>query len=213
MMEQLIYKDSSLHSLDSQNIARDSRSQKHVSEDNIGLKWFAMSAPYCRELKAKHALDSIGIRSFIPMRYQIVTPRNSKASRQLKPAVHNLIFVHSSKETVQQVKSQLQFLQYLTRTENGKNIPIIVPDKDMEQFIAVTETYNERLIYLTPDEINLKKGTRVRIIGGQFNGIEGTFLKLKGHRNKRVVIMANDIIGVALEVQPDLIEIITGQTI
>lgn len=37
------------------------------------VRWFAMSSPYCREMKAKELLDSHGIKNFIPMvRKQVV---------------------------------------------------------------------------------------------------------------------------------------------
>lgn len=70
-------------------------------------------------------------------------------------------------------------------------------------------TATKKLIYLRPDEVDLYKGTPIRILGGPFNGIEGTFIKLRGHRNRRVVVMLKGIVGVAMaEVTPDLIEVL-----
>ena len=171
--------------------------------------WWAMSAPYQRELKAKAALDKLGIENFVPMRYQAVRKRTGSMSRELLPAIHNLIFVRGSKPCVSQAKKDILWLQWLTRPEDGKNVPVTVPDKDMEQFIAVTNTYNEHLIYIQPDEIDLRKGTPVRILGGPFNGFEGTFIKVKGSRKKRVVVMLKGIVGVAMaEITPDLLEVL-----
>ena len=91
----------------------------------------------------------------------------------------------------------------------GKNSPIIVPDIQMQQFISVSRLHNERLIYLTPEEINLAKGTRVRVLGGPFDGVEGVFVKVRGCRSKRVVILMQGILAVVVaEVKPDLIEVI-----
>lgn len=170
--------------------------------------WFAMSAPYQREMKAKAELEKHSIPCFVPMRMSAVRHRTGKISKELVPAVHNLVFVHSTRELLQQVKQTIPFIQYLTRPYSGKNIPITVPDKEMQQFISVTESYNERLIFLTPEEVHLEKGTPVRIIGGPFDGIEGTFVKVKGCRNRRVVIMARNILGLALDVHPDLIQVL-----
>ena len=79
----------------------------------------------------------------------------------------------------------------------------------MQQFIAVSGTYDEQLIYLEPTELNLTKGTRVHICGGVFEGQEGTYLKLKGHRDKRVVVAIRGVIAVALAtVHPSMIEVI-----
>ena len=173
------------------------------------LQWFAMSATFRRELKAKSILSESGIECFIPMKYTPVTKRDGRKVKELIPAVHNLIFVHARKEDIQDIKQNIPYLQWLTRPVDGRNTPIIVPDNEMEQFIKVTQDSNEHLIYLRPDEIDLKKGTRIRILGGPFNGIEGTFLKIQGHRSRRVVVMIQGLIGVAMaEVTPDLIEVL-----
>ena len=68
----------------------------------------------------------------------------------------------------------------------------------MEQFITVCNTYNEKLVYLNPDEINLEKGTPVQIIGGTFDGIEGTFVKVDGIRNRRVAVLVPGIAAVVI---------------
>lgn len=193
---------------DTQSIILDVRSQRNTFDANTPV-WWAMSAPYQRELKAKAALDKLGIENFVPMRYQAVRKRTGSMARELLPAIHNLIFVRGSKPCVSQAKKDILWLQWLTRPEGGKNVPVTVPDKDMEQFIAVTNTYNEHLIYIQPDEIDLRKGTPVRILGGPFNGFEGTFIKVKGSRKKRVVVMLKGIVGVAMaEITPDLLEIL-----
>ena len=104
---------------------------------------------------------------------------------------------------IQEIKKDIPFLQWLTHPSEGRNLPIVVPDRDMEQFIQVTRDSNEQLVYLRPDEIDLKKGTPIRILGGPFNGIEGTFIKIHGHRNRRVVVMLKGLVGVAMaEVTP-----------
>ena len=193
---------------DTQSIMLDVRSQRNAFDANTPV-WWAMSAPYQRELKAKAALDKLGIENFVPMRYQAVRKRTGSMARELHPAIHNLIFVRGSKPCVSQAKKDILWLQWLTRPEDGKNVPVTVPDKDMDQFIAVTNTYNEHLIYIQPDEIDLRKGTPVRILGGPFNGFEGTFIKVKGSREKRVVVMLKGIVGVAMaEITPDLLEIL-----
>ncbi len=193
---------------DTQSIMLDVRSQRNAFDANTPV-WWAMSAPYQRELKAKAALDKLGIENFVPMRYQAVRKRTGSMARELLPAIHNLIFVRGSKPCVSQAKKDILWLQWLTRPEDGKNVPVTVPDKDMAQFIAVTNTYNEHLIYIHPDEIDLRKGTPVRILGGPFNGFEGTFIKVKGSRKKRVVVMLKGIVGVAMaEITPDLLEIL-----
>ena len=163
-----------------------------TSEDTptvpVELSWFAMSATFGRELKAKEYLEGEKVQCFVPMRWSIVADRQQKKTRQLIPAIKNLIFAHTTKERIQELKRGINYLQYLTSNADGRRVPIIVPDGQMQQFIAVCESHDDRLVYLSPDEINLSEGTRVRIIGGGLDGVEGTFVKVKNKRKKRVVV-------------------------
>ena len=192
----------------SQKYALAQTSMNNTTNDNTTY-WFAMSAPYRRELKAKEYLTARDIECFVPMTIAIVERGNTKR-RQTVPAVHNLIFVHTTREKIQQIKQKIDYLQYRTQPCNGKNIPIIIPDRAMEQFIAVTQSRIEDLTYLKPEEIDIEKGTKVRIHGGTFDGTEGIFVKIKGKRNKRVVVLIEGIAAIAInaEISPDLIEII-----
>lgn len=171
--------------------------------------WFAMSAPYRRELKAKEYLAARGIESFVPMTKVVVEKGRTKKSTMV-PAIHNLLFVYTTKERMQQVKQGIDYLQYRTFPCNGKNRPITVPDKEMEQFIAITQARMEELTYLKPEEIDIEKGTKVRIHGGTFDGTEGVFIKIKGKRNRRVVVLIEGLAAVAInaEISPDLIEVL-----
>ena len=169
--------------------------------------WFAMSAPYRRELRAKQFLEERNIECFVPMRHAIVERGCGIKQRKLVPAIHNLIFVHTSKSTIKRLKQGVDFLQFLTRPIDGKNTPITVPDRQMELFISATKEFNDDIIYLKPDEIDLKKGTRVRIHGGTLDGAEGLFMKIQGKRNKRVVILIEGVTAFATaEITPDLVE-------
>lgn len=181
-------------------------------QEDDKVVWFAMSSPYRRELKAKFYLDGKNIENFVPMRYEIVKKRSGTKKRELVPAIHNLIFVHTSKNIIKQLKQGVDFLQFRTVPQNGKNIPIIVPDKQMKAFIAITESKNEELLFLRPDELQAEKGTRVRVHGGTFDGTEGLLVKIRGKRNRRVVVEIEGVASVVLaEISPDLIEILPKQ--
>ena len=107
---------------------------------------------------------------------------------------------------MRELKPQLPIVQYLTRPVNGHNEPIIVPDVQMEQFIRVSDSHDDKLSYFLPDELNLSRGTAVRIIGGPFDGVEGIFIKVQGVRNRRVVVQLPSLLSVVAEVHPDLIQ-------
>lgn len=172
---------------------------EHTLPESLhATEWFAMSATFGRELKAKAYLEENSVRCFIPMRYEIVDNRKEGKTRRLVPAINNLIFVHTTRERIQHLKTFAPYLQYLTHPVEGRNLPIIVPEHQMQQFIKVCETYHEKLVYLAPHEIHLSEGTPVRIVGSAFDGVEGTFVKIRNRRKKRVVVLVRDVAAVVL---------------
>lgn len=133
------------------------------------MQWFAMRATYRRGMQIKALLDKEGINNFIPMRYE-VRIRNGRKRRELVPVISDLIFVHSVQSELQKVKFKLPYFQYMIDIRNGQKI--IVPDDQMRQFIAVAGTYDEHLIFFSPDEVNLRKGTKfvLRVVTSRLRG-------------------------------------------
>ena len=177
-----------------------------MEADNDSEIWYAMRATYRREPDAMRLLEKENLGCFVPMQYKISIKKGKKV-RVLVPVVHNLLFVHARPSELKRVKSQVAYLQYITDTRSGQKI--IIPDNEMQRFIAVAGSYSDHLLYFQPDELNLSKGTKVRITGGDFEGQEGIFLKVKGARDRRVVIAIQGVIAVAMAtIHPDLIEVI-----
>jgi len=77
----------------------------------------------------------------------------------------------------------------------------------MKTFIKVTKTYNDKLLYFNSGELNLKKGSKVRILGDPLKGLKEIFLRVKGARNRGVVIAIEGLLAVALTtIDPDMTE-------
>lgn len=168
--------------------------------------WYAMRATYRREPEAMRLLEKENLGCFVPMQYKISIKKGRKI-RVLVPVIHNLLFVHARPSEVQRVKSQATYLQYITDTRSGRKV--IIPDPEMQRFIAVSGSYNDHLLYFLPGELHLSKGAKVRVTGGDFEGQEGVFLKVKGARDRRVVIEIKGVVAVAMAtIHPDLIEVI-----
>ena len=165
--------------------------------------WFAIRVTYNRELRVKEDLDARGITNFVPMQYRR-EERNGVMVKRLVPSVHNLIFIHITPSDMKEYKMTTDLpIRYIMDRETRK--PVTVPTAEMENFIKVAGTYEEKLIYLNPDPGDFAKGERVRIIGGQFAGAEGVFVRVKGDR--RVVINVEGLVAVATTfVHPSMIE-------
>ena len=168
--------------------------------------WYAIRVTYNRELKVKADLDARGIANFVPMQYRR-EERNGVMVKRLVPSVHNLIFIHITPSKMKEYKMSTDLpIRYIMDRETRK--PITVPTQEMENFIKVAGTYEEKLVYLDSKPGDFAKGERVRIIGGMFAGAEGIFVRFKGDR--RVVVNVEGIIAVATTfIHPSMIEKIT----
>lgn len=165
-------------------------------------EWYAMRASYSQELKAKDILTSLNVESFVPMQLKLIMVKGKKIQR-LVPIIHNLIFIRASSEQISDVKEKISFLRYIMDSQHNK---IVVPEYQMQEFIKVSSTQDESLQYFSINEIDLEKGTRVRVHGGLFDGVEGVFLKVEGRRDKHLVVAIDGLIAASVRVKPDLIE-------
>ena len=163
-------------------------------------QWFAMRASYKRELVARDYLVGKGIEVFVPMKREIKVVRGIKRKLTV-PAINSLIFVYAKKEVLQQAKFGVEYLQYLTRKQDGQNIPIIVPERQMEQFRQVVEDDTIDKIYYAPGELNIDKGTKVRVHGGPMDGVEGVLLKVKGKRARQFTMEVEGTIALSTNVE------------
>lgn len=166
-----------------------------MSISNSQLNWYAVRVTYSRELAFKAYLDEEKIENFIPMRYEYVV-KKGRRMRKLVPAVHNLVFIHSTRKRVDEMKNKPGMnlpIRYIMNRETHQ--PIIIPDEQMRSFILVAGTYDEAIIYIEPEELNLVKGTKVRITGGIFEGAIGEFVRLR--HDRRLVVSIEGVMAVA----------------
>lgn len=167
------------------------------------LHWFPMRITYHRELKIKSCLDNLKIENFLPMRYEMIeTAKGSK--RKLVPAIHNLIFVHSSQNTITSLKmgkKEFDPMRYMTKKDlNGTHEIIHVPDRQMENFIRVASTQDDTVFFLDPSDYLSKIGKKVRIVAGPFKDVEGVVKRIK--KNKSIVVQIEGVAAVAIAFVP-----------
>ena len=51
-------------------------------------------------------------------------------------------------------------------------------------------------------------GRRVRIIGGPMDGYEGSLLKMRGSRRRRLLVTLDSLLTLAVEISPDFITLL-----
>ena len=173
-----------------------------MNYEDKNIKWFVLFAANGKAAKISDYLKLSGIEYFYPMFYQERRIRESERTKRfLQPIFRNLLFVKSSKFELDPILREIKFkfgissdLYYKYRV-GEKRIIMEVSSAAMQNFIAVVGAVAEPVIYFSNAEVNLSKGTRVRINGGVFVGVEGIFMRIKGDR--RVVVSLPNLFSVA----------------
>ena len=124
------------------------------------------------------------------------------------PALSGLLFVKGSLEEVKGYLQNAHYPVYIKRsTFSNKEEYLTVPNKAMEDFIAVTENREEHVTYFRPEEISLQAGDRIRIKGGLYDGREGVIMRIKGKRNRQLVVQIPGFLAAAVELAPEMLEL------
>ena len=172
-------------------------------------KWYAMSSPYGREKKAVDILKmQDGVTPFVPMeRFERMVGRETRKRKiTYRPAIRNLLFVNATERKMRELKREYNaLLQFKVRPKPGGGFePITVPDRQMNNFLAVYENPDAgKLQFYTPDEIDLRPNSRVVIQDGIFEGREGYFQQVrskvtkKGKKEKRFVVVIDGFLACA----------------
>ncbi len=176
-------------------------------ENNEEKIWFSIGCTSLqKELKVRDDARRYGLEAFVPLTYVVKTQRGQK-HRALVPAISKLLFV---KGTLEEVKDYILHAHYVVfirkSTFSNKEDYLTVPTKAMEDFIAVTEHHEEHVTYFRPEEISLQEGDMIRIKGGIYDGREGIIMRIKGKRNKHLVVQIPGMLIAAIELSPEMIE-------
>ena len=153
------------------------------------LHWYVANT--CRqEKKIKQRLDSMGIENFIP--FQQIARKIHGVDKLIEvPVIPNLVFIHTTLKTCMSLIQEYAFdMRYLRDRETGNFL--IVPDKQMNDFMFLLD-FSKEMVEVVNE--NLKKGDKVRVIKGDFAGIECELIRVKGH--KRVVVRLEGVVSLA----------------
>ena len=171
-------------------------------------QWFAIGCLSPRkELKVRDDARQNGLEAFVPLRYEVKTVRGQK-QRSLVPAITGLMFIKGSLDEVKDYTVHAPFQVYIRKsTFSNKTDYLVIPTKAMEDFIAITEQHEEHVTYFRPEEISLRVGDQIRIKGGIYDGREGVVMRIKGKRNRHLVVQIPGMLIAAVELSPEMVEL------
>lgn len=181
--------------------------------DENEVRWYVIgSVKRGRELKIRDELRRENHECFVPLRYEVLKIRG-KRQRTLLPAVTGLIFLRGSLVEVREIISFRRDGLFIRKsTYTNKEDYLSVSERDMRNFIAVTELAGEKITYYNPDEIHLQVGDKIRVNGGMFDGREGVIMRIKGKHRRQLVVSIPDIVYAAVELEPELLELVTPKS-
>ncbi len=165
------------------------------------MYWFAMRVTYRREMKVKAEMDALGVPVFVPMRR--IMQQGQRLANALEPAIHNLIFIYASKERMQALKESRPELQYMMRPMDGKMEKIIVPQKQMDDFMRVCTTSADFVEIVPAEDVRLKPGQKIIVAGGPLQGICGYFQRIGSHRARRLIVSIPGVCSATVEIKAE----------
>lgn len=172
-------------------------------------KWFVM-----RDLSranthtpAWRRLSDEGFEVYTPTITQL-TVRQGRRIRETRPVIHDLLFVRSSRTRLDPQVAQTPTLQYRYGRGLGYCVPMTVRDTDMQRFIRAVNLCENPVYYLPSELTSDMIGRRVRIIGGPMDGYEGSLLKMRGSRKRRLLVTLDSLLTLAVEISPDFITLL-----
>jgi len=160
-------------------------------------QWYVFRASYGRVDRASDYLVACGTYTYIAKRYadKVIDGRRRRVLENLIP---NLVFAYTTAEDADRYVKGTPELTYLTYYYNhfetdefGKNPPLTVSCREMENFIRATSSHNEHLLFVKPSQCHYKSGDMVKVVDGPFVGVEGMVARVSGQQ--RVVLSLSSV--------------------
>ena len=169
-------------------------------------QWFALKVSR-KESLAISTLEKAGLRTYCPMAQTDTTIHNKKVIVE-RPLIPNTLFAYAPFRELNTLKNAHPFITYCYKKVDGKYKILQVPTREMELFIETSTKMKEDITYFHPEEVELRQGDKVKIVGGIFDGYEGTLLKAKG-RAKRMFLVNFELLGaIGTHIEPEYIRVI-----
>ena len=160
-------------------------------------RWYVFRASYGREDRAADFLVEDGTYTYIGKKI-VEKYVGGKRKRYLQTLIPNLLFAYTTEEKADEYVNNTPAISYLSYyynhfklDDNGKNPPLTVSEEEMNRFILATCNRNEHLLFVQPSQCHFKGGEQVRIIDGEFAGVEGRVARVAGQQ--RVVLSLSGI--------------------
>lgn len=149
--------------------------------------------------------------------FEVSTPafvkvyNEAKDSRRL-PLVCQYFFMRGRLSQVKYFRSQNT--GYNLVHDKADKLPetsyLRLSDEDMSAFRSMALAYKYNMLCLSPSEVDLVACDKVRIVGGEFAGVEGYLVSQQGREGRRVIIKIGEVMAVqTLDINPKYISVLS----
>ena len=165
--------------------------KKSVDERmNQPNRWYVAHIKNLSGPKIQDRLNELRIKNYLPY-WTEVTELCGKVVKKEKPVPINLIFLFTTYNTcLNLINFEPMKLNFMRDFMTKKFM--IIPEKQMEDFMFLLNFSDKAIKVINRD---LRPGDRVRVIKGDFAGIEGELIRVQGH--KRVVVRLKGLVSLA----------------
>ena len=190
------------------------RAGRNGQETSDGRKWYALKvhfnriAPVLEYLEGESDRDlegESGVRCFVPM-HTVEKYTGGKLEYSREQLVKSLLFVQCTPETLSRTRAK--FAGKVAPYYDSITVrPLVVPDRQMDAFIALCDFKDSGLEYLGHDEGKYHLGDKVRVTEGVFKGLEGHIKRIR--HDRRLVVTIDGIAAFATGfIPPAFLEVI-----
>lgn len=183
-------------------------SPETVVTGDDACQWFVMrdlTRPNAKQ-PAYKLLDGLNIRTFTPMVWKLMLNHGKRERRQM-PFIHDLLFVYASRAELDSVVETTPMLQY-RYLRGGYKMPMTVRAADMQRFMHAVR-FSSSPQYYRPDEVTPSmRNRRIRIIGGNLDGYEGSLITTRGSKVKRLLVEIPMLLAATVEVETEFIQLL-----
>jgi transcription antitermination factor NusG len=161
-----------------------------------------------RDLEGKRERDLEGegdVRCFVPM-HTVEKYTGGKLEYSREQLVKSLLFVQCTPETLSRTRAKFAG-QVAPYYDSITGRPLVIPDRQMDAFIALCDFKDSGLEYLGQDEGKYHLGDKVRVTEGVFKGLEGHIKRIR--HDRRLVVTIDGIAAFATGfIPPAFLEVI-----
>lgn len=162
---------------------------------NYARSWYVIRATLSRARSVADSLIALNYQVYLPVRKirETVTVNGvTDYTYHDELWSRSLLFVHCTEADMENlvrnsgIKGLTPYYNHFEQNRFGRDRYLVVPDRQMDSFVRIVDSYNQNVIVRLGEELHLARGHRVRIADGEFAGVEGIVMRIAGQR--RVVV-------------------------